>query len=311
MSPIVCDFMSRVDEWIVPDKLYDAHCHFFTYKGMEKRAKSLGIESPEKLVEQRSQRIGRKFVLPPKKHEDLAAMWVKEMDTKGLDKALMLPDWNDSSFVEVATKLYPDRFVPFVMVNPKEENTLEFLEDAYSKLDIRGMKLYPPIHYYHAYEDFMTPIYEFAQDHEMLITYHMGISVGANADLRYMNPADVSPIARKFPKVNFAFAHFATGYLKELLFLMYHVKNVYAETSSSNRWMEYLPYDITLQDVFRKVINASSVDNIIFGTDSTMFPRGWRKPIYDWQLAVVNEIGLNKEEIDKIFYKNLERIARI
>ncbi len=303
--------MSRVDEWIVPDRVYDAHCHFFTYQGMERRAKAFGVETPEEMAKVYEERIGRKFVLPPKKHEDFVEMWVREMDAKGLDKALMLPDWNDYSFVETATKMYPDRFVPFVMVNPTEENAMEFVREAYSKLDIRGMKLYPPLHYYHAYEDFMTPFYEFAQDHEMLITYHMGISVGASADLRYMNPSDISPVARDYPKINFAFAHFATGYLRELLFLMYHVKNVYAETSSSNRWMEFLPYDITLHDVFQKVINASSVDNIIFGTDSTMFPRGWRKPIFQWQLAVVNEIGLNKEAIDKIFYKNLERIARI
>jgi predicted TIM-barrel fold metal-dependent hydrolase len=143
----------------------------------------------------------------------------------------------------------------------------------------------------------------------MIITYHMGISVGSRADLRYMNPADVSPIARDYNKTNFLFAHFATGYLQELLFFMYHVDNVYAETSSSNRWMDFMAFDLNLHQVFEKVAKASGTDHIIFGTDSTSFPRGWRKPIYDTQLAVCNQIGYDQKQINQIFYQNLERLV--
>ncbi|MHA2092979.1 MAG: amidohydrolase family protein [Candidatus Kariarchaeaceae archaeon] len=163
--------------------------------------------------------------------------------------------------------------------------------------------------YFHAYEDRILPFYEIANDNDLLITFHFGISVGNTADMRYMNPSDLSPIARDFPKINFLMAHFATGYIQELLFLMYHVDNVYAETSSSNAWMKYIPYDINLAKVFQKVIDAKGVDHIIFGTDSTFFPRGWRKPIFDMQLAVCNSLELNQDEIDQIFFKNIERLV--
>lgn len=300
--------MKRIDEWFVPEKIYDAHFHTFTYQGLESRAKRAGFESLEKMIEARGQRMGRHTELPPKSIKDLVDKWVGEMDKYGVTKGMTLTDWNDPSFLEVAMKDYPDRFIPYMMVNPKEEGAYQIFEDAYSKYGIKGIKLYPPLHYYHAYEDLVTPFYQFCDEHKMLVTYHMGISVGAVADLRFMNPADVSPIARDYKNVKFLFAHFATGYLKELLFLMYHVNNVYAETSSSNRWMEFLPYEITLDQVFKKVINASGADHLIFGTDSTDFPRGWRQPIYLNQLAVCNQIEMTQEEVNGVFFNNLEKI---
>lgn len=300
--------LNRIDEYITPKKIYDSHSHFFSYQGLEKRAKRMGYDSLEKMVKDMGSRTNQSVEIPDKNIEVFLAKWVAELNKNNVDKVMMMPDWNDLRFVKVATKNYPDRFIPFLMINPKEEGALDLVKEGYSKYGIKGFKLYPPLNYYHAYEEFLTPVYEFANDHNFLITYHMGISIGSMADMRYMNPADVSPIARDYTKTNFLFAHFATGYLQELLFLMYHVNNVFAETSSSNRWMDYMPYDINLRQVFERVVKASDIDHIIFGTDSTSFPRGWRSSIYQTQLAVCNDIGFNQSEIDQIFYKNLENL---
>lgn len=301
--------MKRIDEWIVPEKIYDAHHHFFSYQGLERRAKRMGYDSLEVMAKEMGERTKQPVELPNPDINLFLDDWVKELDDKGVDKSMMLPDWNDLKLVEVAMKRYPDRFIPFLMINPNEEGSLKAIEEGYSKFGVKGFKLYPPLHYYHAYDEKLTPFYEFANDHKMMVTYHMGISIGSQADIRFMNPADVSPIARDYTKTNFLFAHFATGYLQELLFLMYHVDNVYAETSSSNRWMDFMAYDINLQQVFERVVKASGTDHIIFGTDSTSFPRGWRKPIFDTQLAVCNAIGFNQGQIDQIFYKNLEQLV--
>lgn len=307
-SNLMSDF-ARVDQWIRPTKIYDAHLHMFTYDDLSKRASRMGFKSLEELYANMKMRTGRTSELPPKTIEEFVKKWIGEMDKYGVTKGMTLPGWNNLDIVEYVTKEYSDRFIPFMMINPKEEQAFNLLQEAYSKYGIKGFKLYPPIHYYRAYEDFMQPFYEFANDHKMLITYHMGISIGQTADLRFMNPSDISPVARNYNKINILFAHFATGYLRELLFLMYHVKNVFAETSSSNRWMDFMPFDITLQQVYKKVIKAAGVDHLIFGTDSTDFPRGWRNPIYQWQLAVCNEIGLNQDEINGIFFNNLERLT--
>ena len=300
--------MINVDNWHTPKKIYDAHLHVFNYRGMVTRANRLGFETPEEIVSYMSQRVGSNFVIPPKDDNALLLLWVDELQKNNVDKAIILPDWNSTDIIEIASKEYPDLFFRFMMINPQEEHALDTLKTAYSKYGVHGIKLYPPLHYYHAYDEMVLPFYEFCDDHKLPITFHMGISVGSKADMRFMNPSDVSPIARDFPKLNFLFAHFATGYLRELLFLMYHCNNVYAESSSSNKWIHYLPEKLELKDVFEKIINAKGAEKIVFGTDSTLFPRGWRNGIYERQLAVCNELGLTQEQIDGIFYKNLEKL---
>ncbi|MHA2278902.1 MAG: amidohydrolase family protein, partial [Candidatus Kariarchaeaceae archaeon] len=167
--------MKRIDQWIVPDKIYDAHHHLFSYQGLEKRAKRMGYESLEKMVEEMSSRTNQKFDLPDPNISLFLKKWVNELDQKNVDKSLILADWNDLNVVEIAMEQYSDRFIPFLMLNPKEEGAFKLLEDGYSKFGIKGFKLYPPLHYYHAYEEFLNPFYEFANDHNMLITYHMGV----------------------------------------------------------------------------------------------------------------------------------------
>ncbi len=299
--------MSRIDQWIEPKKIYDAHCHFFDINTYTRFAKQRGFNSVEDFAKNYNFK-NMKFEIPPKDPKKLAERWISELDSKKCDKAVLFPEVNKIDSVGIAVDEYPDRFIPYLMFNPLEENAMGILETAISKVGIKGIKLYPPLHYYHAYDERIIPVYELIQDNNMLVTFHFGISVGNTADMRYMDPRDLSPIARDYPKVNFLLAHFGTGYLQSLLFLLYHVDNVYAESSSSNAWMKYLPYNINLTQVFQKVIDARGVDQIIFGTDSTFLPRGWRKPIFDTQLAICNALELNQKEIDMIFYKTLEKL---
>lgn len=305
--------MDRYDQWLTPKFVYDAHCHYFGFVTMERFAKQRGFESVEDLAKNWNFK-NMTMEIPPRDPVQLAEKWAKELETKKVNKAVLFPETNDMlEDVRVAVQEYPDLFVPYIMLNPIDNkiDPMKFLEDAISKLDIKGFKLYPPLHYYHAYDERILPFYEKAEDNDLCITFHFGISVGSTADIRFMNPADLSPIARDFKKINFLMAHFATGYLKELLFLMYHVDNVYAESSSSNAWMKYLPYDITLQQVFQRIIDIKGADKIVFGTDSSFFPRGWRSTIYERQLAVCNDLNLSQEQIDKIFWSNVSKLMNI
>jgi hypothetical protein len=47
---------------------------------------------------------------------------------------------------------------------------------------------------------------------------------------------------------------------------------------------------------------------MIFGSDSSFFPRGYRTRILDEQLQICNDLGFSKTEIDDIFCRNIENI---
>ncbi|MHA1712612.1 MAG: amidohydrolase family protein, partial [Candidatus Ranarchaeia archaeon] len=128
--------------------------------------------------------------------------------------------------------------------------------------------------------------------------------IARTADTRFMNPLDLQPLARDHPRLNFTVAHFGAGFLRETLFLQYQCDNISVDTSGSNSWMKYLPYPITLKDVYQKFLDVAGPDKIIFGTDSSWFPRGFRNNLLTEHLEVLKGLNLAKDDLRKIFYAN-------
>jgi predicted TIM-barrel fold metal-dependent hydrolase len=82
--------------------------------------------------------------------------------------------------------------------------------------------------------------------------------------------------SRDYPDLKFIIAHFGAGFFREVLLMQYQADNVYMDSSGSNIWMKYLPYDLDLKGIFKHAIKAGGANKILFGTDSTFFPRGFR-----------------------------------
>jgi len=47
---------------------------------------------------------------------------------------------------------------------------------------------------------------------------------------------------------------------------------------------------------------------LLFGTDSSFFPRGWVAQVYEQQSSALDEIGASADVRDKIFGKNFDRL---
>jgi uncharacterized protein len=82
---------------------------------------------------------------------------------------------------------------------------------------------------------------------------------------------------------------------------------VHLDTSSSNAWIKYHP-GLTLADVFRRALDVVGPDRLLFGSDSSFFPRGWVKDVYEQQAAALAEIGAGADVREKIFSGNFARI---
>ena len=83
--------------------------------------------------------------------------------------------------------------------------------------------------------------------------------------------------------------------------------NVHLDTSSSNSWICYTP-GLTLEQVFKTALDVVGPDRLIFGTDSSFFPRGWHQTIYDQQRTALNAIGVGEPVQKKIFGENFARL---
>ena len=51
-------------------------------------------------------------------------------------------------------------------------------------------------------------------------------------------------------------------------------------------------------------------DRLLFGTDSSFFPRGWQRPVHDQQKAIVSALGLPAIDEAAILGGNFDRLFR-
>ena len=63
--------------------------------------------------------------------------------------------------------------------------------------------------------------------------------------------------------------------------------------------MKYVGLD--LADVFRRALAVVGPDRLLFGSDSSFFPRGWVRDVHDQQSAALDEIGATADAREKIF----------
>jgi hypothetical protein len=67
--------------------------------------------------------------------------------------------------------------------------------------------------------------------------------------------------------------------------------------------------------IFRKAIQAGGSHKILFGTDSTFFPRGWRINVLEAQVKACRELKvdgvINDTDIANIFHDNIMRLAKL
>jgi predicted TIM-barrel fold metal-dependent hydrolase len=298
--------------------VFDGHMHLLTKKMMDKFQEDMKKKSPRIFEESEKQRNWRaKTLNQPRWNpldepiEETAKRWLSELDKNNVEKGVFIHFAKYGEELEAFVKYAPDRFIGFIGLDPLDPNAPALLEKLVRDKGIRGLKLYPLTQEFHAYDEKLYPLYEKAKELDIPILIHMGISIAYTADLRYANPIDLQPVARDFPDLNIIIAHFGAGYMQESLILCYHCSNIYFDTSGSNVWMKYLPYPITLKEVFEKFLENATPDRIIYGTDSSSFPRGYRGDLLDLHLSTLMDLKTPEEDIKKIMGGNIARLTKI
>lgn len=297
-----------------PLRVADAHVHFFSHHFFG----VLGAQKPGLTLESMGAALG--WQMPVAAPEALAHTWVQELDRHGVDRAALIASVpGDEDSVAAALAAFPGRFYGYFMVNPLAQDVVPRVQGA---LD-RGMQavcLFPAMHRYSMHDDAALAIVDViaATRPATLVFVHCGVlSVGVRAklglaspfDMRYSNPIDLHAVALRFPQIRFVIPHFGAGYLRETLMVADLCPNVYLDTSSSNRWMHYEGLD--LRSVFRRALDVVGPRRLLFGTDSSFFPRGWHGAVFEAQSKALYELGLHAEEAALIFGENLRHLAGV
>jgi predicted TIM-barrel fold metal-dependent hydrolase len=130
-------------------------------------------------------------------------------------------------------------------------------------------------------------------------------------DMRRSNPLDIYKLAAEFSKTRFIIPHFGAGMFRETMTLADLCPNVFVDTSSSNKWMKYEAAPVDLPVIFRRALDVVGHERLLFGTDSSFFPRGWIAKVFDDQVNALSEVGASEEQARAIFGGNLRRLLNL
>jgi predicted TIM-barrel fold metal-dependent hydrolase len=292
--------------------VHDAHCHFLSARFFE----ALGAERHKQGMpaEQVARQLGWEA---PAEASALAERWVAELDRNHVSRVSLIGSVpGDEESVAVAVRRFPQRFVGFFAINPAAPGAMDRARRAFDTLGMRCACIFAALHNYRLDSDEVHQLFEVAAEHRAAVFAHCGyLSIEARVrlglpsvlDLRCGDPLALARTASRFPSVPVIIPHFGAGFYREALMAAEAAPNIVLDTSSSNSWIKYTP-GLTLADVFRQALLVVGPERLLFGTDSSYFPRGWRRVIMGAQRAILDEICVEPEARDKIFSRNFERL---
>lgn len=311
----------------------DSHCHFLSTQFFATLARQRSARAPlppprgslEEALD--GEDVGRHLADDlcreldwdsPGSAHTLADRWARELDAHGLARAALIASVpSDETSVAAAVAKHPHRFVGFFMLDPSSPDPAARARRAITELGLRGICLFPAMHHVPLHDQRVQRIVDVAAAHPGTAVFvHCGVlSVGVRRklglaspfDLRLGDPLAVARLAMSAPHVPFIIPHFGAGLMREALMAADACPNIHLDTSSSNGWIRYEP-GLTLETVFATALNVVGATRLLFGTDSSFYPRGWQKGIYETQKAALASTGHSAEDEALIFGGNFDRL---
>ena len=295
-------------------RLNDAHCHFFSAGFFATLGRDPAAPPARDPAVDLPAALGWD---PPGTPAALADRWVAELDRHGVTRAaLMASVPGDEPSVAAAAARHPARLTGTFMLNPTAPDAAARVRQGFGERGLRCACLFPAMHGFALDDERVVPVFDAAAEHECAVFVHCGVlSVGVRRklglpsrfDIRRGNPLALVPVASAFPAVPVVVPHFGAGFFRETLMAADLCPNLHVDTSSSNAWTKYTP-GLRLVDVFRQALAVLGPERMLFGSDSSFFPRGWQQAVLDAQRAALDEIGVDAESRTAIFAGNFDRV---
>jgi len=295
-------------------RINDAHCHFFSPRFFDVLGRQAGIDAPTPGAEV-TERIGWEH---PGTVDGLADRWVATLDAHDVSRAVLIGSVSgEEESIARAVGRHPDRFVGAFMLDPMLEGARTRMEWALGRPGVRMVCLFPAMHGYALTDPRVEGLADaLAHTPGAVLFVHCGVlTVGIRKKLglpsafeaRLGNPLDLQGLALRHPTLPIVVPHFGAGFLRELLMVLDTCPNVHVDSSSSNAWMKYSP-GLSLSHVFQQTLAVAGPDRVLFGSDSSFFPRGWHADIFQQQRALLDDLGVDGTIQRAVFGATFDRL---
>jgi uncharacterized protein len=294
-------------------RIFDAHLHLFSRPYFEALARVSPLPgSVEERLATVAARAGIEIPGP-----DLGAhvrRWLASFDRHGVERAVAFASApEEAPAVAEAARLAGGRLVPVGLVNPKAEGAPARVETLFATHGFRGVLLFPALHGYRVCGPEARAVLEVVARHKGLAIVQCGLfqvkvrdllALPRTTDLTHANPLDLIPAADAFPTVRFVIPHLGAGFLRETLMAGTQCANVLVDLSSSNSWLATQTPALDLPGALAAALLVFGPERILFGTDSSTFPRGWRHDLLASALSAFDALGLTPGARARILHDN-------
>lgn len=203
-----------------------------------------------------------------------------QMHCAGLDRLTLLPqDYTSTVGCVVSNEeirqlvdAAPDKFIGFAGVDPLDPEAQDKLQDAFTRLNLKGLNLHTGRHHLLPSDPRMEPIYEICERYHKPIMFHAGLSWEPDTQTSYCTPLAFEIVAEKHPKLKICMGHFGWPWVRETAMLMLKYPNVYADTGALyfDNAREFYTQTFT-RDIPITWIDRSLRHQVMFGSNNPRF----------------------------------------
>jgi hypothetical protein len=244
--------------------------------------------------------------------EEQVRRWAGEVEKHGLRAAVMVSGGGNDTLARLIQP-YRGRLYGMAHHSLADPDAGPELRRAVEELGLVGLKIIAPGLQIGLDDPALEPLWGYCESRALPVLIHFGwlgtgggIVAGPNVD-----PLILYETASRHPGAPFIIAHFGCGYWKETLQLAWSCPNILVDTSGSNQWTRWMPYELSLEDLFRRAYETVGPGRMVFGTDSSWFPRGFSVRYLEKQVQVCRSLGFREDDLAAIFGGNAARLLRI
>lgn len=176
-------------------------------------------------------------------------------------KARLSGLWVDDRAVRDYVAQRPDKLIGFMSLDPTQPDWGRELFEGHQEMGLRGIKLMPMYAGFRPDDERVTPLWKYAQDHQLPVLMHTGTTFLSQAPLECTLPRHADSVAARFPEVRIILAHLGHPYEGECVAVIRKHPNVYADLSA----LHYRPFQ--LYHSLMLVQEYGVWDKVLFGTD--------------------------------------------
>ena len=295
--------------------LNDAHCHFFSARFFETLAKQKGLPAETDAAAALTAQLEWDAPGAP---EVLADRWVAELDKHQVGRAALIASVpGDEDSVAIAVARHPARFVGYFMIDPTADGALDRLAGDAGQTG-HALRVPLPRH-----APLRAPRRARAARRR---TAGASAGDGAVRALRHVvgrraqetRVAEPLRDALRRSAAPAAGRHDLSGASdhRSALRRRHVPRGADARGCLSERASRYVQLErldeisprADASDRLPQALAVAGPDRLLFGTDSSFFPRGWQRAIHEQQRSALEGLAADESVMGRIFGGNFDRL---